>query len=117
MQEGSPQIPEALTTRFDAVGAFTSHIARARFEDLPAGAVAKAKTFLLDTIGVALAGTSDGNAARVLAMVKEWGGGDEATAWGSGARLPAPSAAYVNAYLIHSLEYDCIHEAAVVHPM
>jgi hypothetical protein len=34
---------------------------------------------------------------------------------GSGARLLAPSAAYVNAYLVHSLEFDCIHEAAVVH--
>ena len=102
--------------RFDAVGAFTSHIARARFEDLPAEAVAKAKTFLLDTIGVGLAGTSDGNAARVVAAAAQWGAGSEATVWG-GARLPAPSVAFVNAYLVHSLEYDCIHEAAVVHPM
>ena len=50
MQESTP-FP------FDAVHAFASHIARARFEDLPAEAVAKAKTFLLDTIGVGLAGT------------------------------------------------------------
>jgi hypothetical protein len=34
---------------------------------------------------------------------------------GSGARLLVPSAAYVNAFLVHSLEFDCIHEAAVVH--
>ena len=110
MQESTP-FP------FDAVHAFASHIARARFEDLPAEAVVKAKTFLLDTIGVGLAGTSDGNAARVLAAASQWGTGTEATVWGSGARLPAPSAAFVNAYLVHSLEYDCIHEAAVVHPM
>jgi len=104
-------------TPFDAVGAFTSHIVRTRFADLPAEAVTKAKTFLLDTIGVALAGTSDGNAARVLATASQWGTGAEATVWGFGTRLPAPSAAFVNAYLIHSLEYDCIHEGAVVHPM
>lgn len=104
-------------TPFDAVAAFTSHIARTRFEDLPAEAVAKAKTFLLDTIGVGLAGTADGNAARVRAAAAQWGAADEATVWGSGARLPAPSAAFVNAYLVHSLEYDCIHEPAVVHPM
>ena len=117
MQESSLQIGCSSAPQFDAVGAFTSHIARARFADLPAEAIAKAKTFLLDTIGVGLAGTSDGNAARVLAVAKQWGAADEATVWGSGARLPAPSAAYVNAYLVHSLEYDCIHEAAVVHPM
>src|SRR6185503_52279 len=117
MQESSLQIGHTPTPQFDAVGAFTSHIARVRFQDLPADAIAKAKTFLLDTIGVGLAGTSDGNAARVLAVAKQWGAADEATVWGSGARLPAPSAAYVNAYLVHSLEYDCIHEAAVVHPM
>lgn len=117
MQEPSPRTGHAPAPPFDAVGAFASHIARARFEDLPAEAVAKAKTFLLDTIGVALAGTSDGNVARVLAAASQWGAGTEATVWGSDARLPAPSAAFVNAYLVHSLEYDCIHEAAVVHPM
>lgn len=96
---------------------FASYVANARYEDLPTEAIAKAKTFLLDTIGVGLAGTSDGNAARVLAAAERWGAGAEATAWGSGASLPAPSAAFANAYLIHCLEYDCIHERAVMHPM
>jgi 2-methylcitrate dehydratase PrpD len=117
MQRTSLQGGETSAPAFDVVGAFTSHIARARFEDLPAEAVAKAKTFLLDTIGVGLAGTSDGNAPSVLAAATQWGSGTEATVWGSDARLPAPSAAFVNAYLVHSLEYDCIHETAVVHPM
>ncbi len=107
----------ASATQLDAVGALTRHIARARFEDLPAEAIAKANTFLLDTIGVGLAGTSDENAARVLAAATKWGAGAEATVWGSATRLPAPSAAFANAYRIHCLEYDCIHEDAVVHPM
>jgi 2-methylcitrate dehydratase PrpD len=51
MQESSLQIGHTSTSPFDAVGAFTSHTARARFENLPAEAIAKAKTFLLDTIG------------------------------------------------------------------
>jgi aconitate decarboxylase len=107
----SPSLP------FDAVEAFAAHIARTRLEDLPAQAIAKAKTFLLDTIGVGLAGTSDGNAGRVLEAAGRWGAGTDATVWGSAVRLPAPSAAFVNAYLVHCLEYDCIHEPAVVHPM
>lgn len=95
----------------------SSFIAKARYEELPSEAIGKTKTFLLDSIGVGLAGTSDSNAARVLAAAERWGAGEEATAWGSGAKLPAPSAAFANAYLIHCLEYDCIHERAVMHPM
>jgi aconitate decarboxylase len=110
-------VSEGESSPFDTVGAFASHIAGTRFEHLPDVAVARAKTFLLDTIGVGLAGTSDANAERVLRAARQWGDASEATAWGSGARLPAPSAAFANAYLIHSLEFDCIHEAAVVHPM
>lgn len=101
----------------DAAEAFARHAARTRFADLSDEVVGKAKTFLLDTLGVGLAGTSDGNADRVLAAAAAWGQGEDATAWGSGRPLPAPSAAFVNAYLVHSLEFDCIHERAIVHPM
>ena len=117
MQEPAGQREGTYLATFDTVGAFAAHIARARFDDLPAEAIASSKTFLLDTIGVGLAGTSDENAACVLAAVTQWGAGSEATVWGSNLRLPAPSAAFANAYRIHCLEYDCIHEDAVVHPM
>ncbi|NNM73482.1 MmgE/PrpD family protein [Enterovirga aerilata] len=109
--------PAGAPDSFDAAGAFARHAAQTRFGDLPAEAVARAKTFLLDSLGVGLAGTSDANAGRVLAAASGWGSGADATAWGSGAELPAPSAAFVNAYLVHALEFDCIHERAIVHPM
>ena len=44
--------------------------------------------------------TSDGNAPRVLKAAAQWGSGPDATVWGSTVRLPAPSAAFVNAYLV-----------------
>lgn len=102
---------------FDLVGAFARHVVSTRFADLPAGAVGKAKTFLLDTLGVALAGTAGANVAALSDVASGWGAGAEATVWGSGLKLPAPSAALVNAYLIHCQEFDCVHEGAVVHPM
>src|ERR687891_647213 len=34
-----------------------------------------------------------------------------------GGALPAPAAAMCNGFQIHNSEYDCVHEAAVVHPM
>jgi aconitate decarboxylase len=102
---------------FDIEGAFALHAAQTRFPDLPPEAVAKAKTFLLDTLGVAAAGTSGARVADVARLAATWGDAPEATSWLDGARLAAGSAAIVNAYLIHCLEFDCVHEGAVVHPM
>jgi len=92
--------------------------ARARFEDLPADAIATAKTFILDTLGVGVAGAATGPRVRELtAAAHGWGAGNDATTWVHGAKLPSVAAAVVNAYCIHALEYDCVHEPAVVHPM
>lgn len=101
----------------DALTALVAHVAGTKFEDLPPVAVEKAKTFLLDTVGVGVAGSSGAAVDRLIRVCKGWGDGGEATAWVTGVRLPAPSAAIVNAYQIHCLEYDCVHEGAVLHPM
>jgi len=92
-------------------------VAGARFAALPEAAIAATKTFLLDTLGVALAGTSHPTAPGLLRTVAGWGEGGEARELFDGTRLPAGSAALINAFLIHGLEFDCVHEAAVVHPM
>ena len=92
-------------------------ILRTRFADLPPRAVERAKTFILDTLGVGLAGSTAPRIAELIATVRSWGGGDEARVWSHGTRLPALSAAVINAYQIHALEFDCVHEPAVVHPM
>jgi 2-methylcitrate dehydratase PrpD len=102
---------------YDIAAAFAAHAATTRFEDLPAPAVRAAQTFLLDTLGVGLAGSSGANVRNVCDLARSWGPGEEATAWLDGTRMSAGSAAIVNAYLIHCLEFDCVHEGAVVHPM
>ncbi len=86
------------------------------YDDLPANAVEKAKTFLIDTFGVGVAGCAGYRIDRIIKVAGSWGKGDEATVWVSGERLPAPAAAFVNAYQIHSLEFDCVNEDAVLHP-
>ena len=97
--------------------AFAQMIAGTCFEDLPPTAVERAKVFVLDTLGVGLAGTTGVCAAAIADAVAGWGAGDEARLWLDGRRVPAGSAALANAYFIHCLEYDCVHEAAVVHAM
>lgn len=93
------------------------HVIDTRFEDLPAAVVAKTKTFLLDTLGVGIAGSAGTGIPELKQVAAGWGQGDEATVWLTGEKLPAQQAAIVNAYQIHCLEFDCVHEGAVLHPM
>jgi len=86
-------------------------------QSVPKSARDAAKTFLFDSIGVALAGASVPESALVRKAAVCWGQGNEASIWGSRDKLPAPSAAMVNAFHIHNQEFDCVHEKAVVHPM
>jgi aconitate decarboxylase len=94
-----------------------THAAALRFEDLPDAAVAAAKVFVLDTLGVGVAGATAEGATEVLAAARLWGAGQEAAVWGTAARLPAPQAALVNGFQVHAQEYDCLHEGAVVHAL
>lgn len=100
-----------------AVDPLVQHVIATRFEDLSAPAVAAVKTFCLDTIGVSVAGTGARYAADVRAAVGKWGRGDEATMLGLDSKLPAGAAAMINAFHAHDQEFDCVHEAAVVHPL
>lgn len=94
-----------------------AHVTGTRYADLPETAVAKVKTFLLDTLGVGIAGSSGAGVAELIGLARGWGGEEQATVWLTGERMSAGSAAIVNAYQIHCLEFDCVHEGAVLHPM
>ena len=48
---------------------------------------------MLDTLGVAVAGSGDPWARAPAPLLPGWGAGDEATLWGHGTRLPAGGAA------------------------
>lgn len=96
---------------------FASHALDTRFEDLTADAIAQAKVFILDTIGVGIAGSSAFGADKVIQAGAAWGVGAEATIWGRSQHVPAGVAALVNGYQVHCQEYDCVHEGAVLHPL
>lgn len=93
-----------------------AHYALSRAVTCPA-AQASAKTFILDSLGVGIAGSKAPFSDAVYNTTRLWGNGDAAHVWGRGVKLPTASAAYMNAFQIHAMEYDCVHEAAVVHPM
>jgi len=100
-----------------AVETLVQHVASTTYGDLPATAIKSAKIFIYDTFACALAGTTGPATSDVLNAAKLWGRGEEASVWGQDVRLPAPSAALVNAYQVHCLEFDSCHEGGVLHPM
>jgi 2-methylcitrate dehydratase PrpD len=83
---------------------------------LPPEAVQAVCNFTLDLIGVGIAGTRSPYAAGVRQAAAKWGSGAEAHVFATGEALPAPHAAFVNAFQAHALEFDCVHEGAVLHP-
>ena len=84
---------------------------------MPKDARAAAKSFIADTVAVAAAGVAAPWRREILRLLAGGAGAAEATAFGTGERLPLAHAAMLNAYQVHSQEFDCVHEAAVVHPM
>jgi len=93
------------------------HVTDTSYGDLPADAIRAAKIFILDTFSCGLAGSGEPSADATLAAAHMWGTGSQSRVWGRSDTLPPPSAAAVNAYQIHCLEYDCVHEGGVLHPM
>jgi len=101
----------------DAIVRLAEHVVATRYDDLPTRAIAAAKTFILDSFGVAVVGSAAPCVALLIEAQARCGRGGDARVWVHGTRLPASAAAFINGYQIHNSEFDCVHEAAVVHPM
>lgn len=91
-----------------------AHVAQTRTDDLPAAAIQAVRHFTLDTIAVGIAGSAQAY-AQGFAAVFGRGQGD-AQVWGRGLAVGPAEAAAVNAFQAHCQEFDCVHEAAVLHP-
>jgi aconitate decarboxylase len=100
----------------DVLGDWLARFAGFEQAHLPASARAAVRRFLLDSMGVGVAGSRGPYVESLIAHYQLDAPGS-APVWGAGARLGASAAALVNAYQIHNAEYDCVHEDAVVHPM
>lgn len=84
---------------------------------LPDAVAADATRLLADTLGVGAAGATAAGAEAIQIVARGWGAGAHARLIGSDERLPAASAAFVNGFRIHCLEWDAVHEGAVVHAL
>lgn len=95
---------------------FAAHALGIRIEDVPPEVVARAKVFILDSLGVGIAGSSVPGGDGLAAIASGWGTGD-VPVWGRAERATPEAAAFLNAWQMHNQEFDCLHEGAVVHAM
>lgn len=100
----------------NAAAHFARHAVSTRFADLPPAAVDSVKVYVLDSLGVGIAGSSVEGGVGLLRLAAGWGE-PAVPVWGRMARLSASAAAFLNAWQMHNQEYDCLHEGAVVHAM
>jgi 2-methylcitrate dehydratase PrpD len=76
-----------------------------------------AKHLLRDTLAVGIAGSTAPGALGVRATAQTFGAGHDTHILGVNLKLPSASAAFVNSFQIHCLEWDAVHEPAVVHAL
>lgn len=81
---------------------------------LPESARADALRLLRDTLAGGAAGAASVEAAKVLKALPL---GGEAARLLNGGTASAPEAAFFNGFVIHCLEWDAVHEGAVVHAL
>jgi 2-methylcitrate dehydratase PrpD len=98
-----------------AINDLVKHFINTQYDNLPAAAVESAKREVLDSLATALGGSGKEGVKELVDVVKEWGGKRQSTIFAYGIKCPAPNAAQVNATMIHALDYDDGHQAALVH--
>ena len=103
--------------KYELADIFSKYIVKLKYEELEDNTISNSKKFLLDTIGVGIAGSTGSKIDNLKNVVKSWSHGNDCSVFGSKELYSRDTATILNAYQIHCLEYDCIHEGAVVHPM
>lgn len=100
----------------DATYLFAKNFKNIQYNDLPDDVLEMTKKQVLDYFAVALGGASKAGVEELVELAVEWGGAPQSTIIGWGHRVPVPNAAQINATMAHTLDYDDVHETAIMHP-
>lgn len=90
-------------------------IAALKYEALPAEAVKNAKTAVIDTIGVILAGSTE-EAPKLVAKLPGMMSAGPSAVLGFGARVACLDAALINGVSAHAMDFDDVNIAIGGHP-
>ena len=91
------------------------HVGETDFVCLPDEVARLSKLFIMDLVGVAIAGSSAPGCDTVVEQMKAWKGPRSCTVIAHGLRLPSTHAAFANSTFAHALDYDDTHFPADLH--
>jgi 2-methylcitrate dehydratase PrpD len=83
-----------------------SFVHKTRYLDLPPEVIRLAQGFILDGLGVTLAGSTETGSRILQAHLRQMGGKPEATVVGTSLRAPPAKAALANGAAGHAMDYD-----------
>jgi len=83
-----------------------SFVAKTRYRDIPPDVIQLARGFILDGLGVALAGSTDECSRIVQAQIRQMNGREESTILGTSLSAPLAKAALANGVAAHAMDYD-----------
>ena len=92
------------------------HVVRVTYEDLPREAVEGTRKMVLDTLGVAVAGSKAPGSETLVRQIRSWSPPGKSTLLVYGERVSAPMAAWANASLARAMELDDSHDQTGDHP-
>jgi 2-methylcitrate dehydratase PrpD len=92
------------------------YVSRTTFDRLPAEVVSETKKFILDTVGVGLAGAREPGCREAVDVVKKWSANDAgSTIIYYGGKVSPPEAAFANSVLMHALDFDDTLDSSAMH--
>ncbi|MBI2858563.1 MAG: MmgE/PrpD family protein [Chloroflexi bacterium] len=90
-------------------------VLRTRYEDLPQELIEIVKKTVIDTLAVTIAGTNAAGSRILVDLARDWGGKEESSILIHGGKVPAPTAALVNATAARAWDLDDDHEGGMGH--
>ena len=93
-----------------------TYISKTNYDGLPKEVVDETKKFILDTLGVGLAGAREPGCKEVVDLVRKWSSNnDGSTIIYYGDRVSPPEAAFANSVMMHALDFDDTLDSSAMH--
>ena len=99
----------------DLIESVVNHVVSSDYKNLDQKTIAAVKTVLLDSMGVAVAGSSAAGILDLVNLVRDWGGKPEARVLVYGDSVPAIHAALANCTMARAWDLDDDHEGGGGH--
>ena len=93
-----------------------NYITNTKYGHLPSDVVNSTKKLIMDTFGVAIAGSNYSVCKNIAKQVQDWGGRKESTIWVYGDKVPSQNAAMINGTMARALDFGGVYEKTAMHP-